>query len=325
LCLKDGGKYITKKHTIEYIEKFVESIGGIIIKNQYYVNNRCSLKMICTNCGKEFETTFDSIKSKRKGTTCISCSALNQWEPRKHSIDFMVNEYKKIGYILREDKYIGVDCPMVCEDCDGYFGTISYTNVKGGKFFGKFKENNPFYLQNLQHFANLNDFNCKILKTYKQNNRQMVEIKCSCGEIFSSWTNSFLRENKYRCSECSKLKSRYAKKTSDFLDELKVLYEEEIKIEGCKYKRNLAFDFQVIINDHFFLIEVDGQFHYVENNMCENPELALLEQNKKDRIKDKFCKENDIDLLRIPYWEFENENYKHMIKDTINKHNQIEK
>jgi len=121
------------------------------------------------------------------------------------------------------------------------------------------------------------------------------------------------------------MKSKYAKKTSNFLDDLKVLYEEELRIEGCRYKRNLAFDFQVIINNHFFLIEVDGEFHYIENKMAEDPKLALLEQKKKDRIKDKFCEENGIDLLRIPYWEFEDENYKNIIKRKLDKHNQIEK
>lgn len=40
----------------------------------------------------------------------------------------------------------------------------------------------------------------------------------------------------------------------------------------------------------------------------------LLETQRRDKIKNTYCKENNINLLRIPYWESKN------IKTIINNY-----
>ena len=58
------------------------------------------------------------------------------------------------------------------------------------------------------------------------------------------------------------------------------------------------------------LIEVDGERHYKE---------YFTQLRKYDKIKDYFCVSNNIPLLRIPYWEFdEQETYKRSIDSFIN-------
>ena len=37
-----------------------------------------------------------------------------------------------------------------------------------------------------------------------------------------------------------------------------------------------------------------------------------------DKIKNNFCKQHNIPLLRIPYWDIDNDNYKQLILDYIN-------
>ena len=74
----------------------------------------------------------------------------------------------------------------------------------------------------------------------------------------------------------------------------------------CKDKNPLPFDFYIPnINT---LIEVDGEGHYIpirrSSNMTEedaNNNLQIVQ--KHDRIKDHYCEKNNINLIRIPYWE----------------------
>ena len=48
-----------------------------------------------------------------------------------------------------------------------------------------------------------------------------------------------------------------------------------------------------------FLLEYDGEYHY---KPIEGEE-KLRNQQEHDRRKDKYCKDNNIKLYRIPYWE----------------------
>jgi hypothetical protein len=48
------------------------------------------------------------------------------------------------------------------------------------------------------------------------------------------------------------------------------------------------------------LIEYDGIQHYKSNGWGEE---KFQQQKLKDSLKNKYCKENNIKLLRIPYYE----------------------
>jgi len=63
--------------------------------------------------------------------------------------------------------------------------------------------------------------------------------------------------------------------------------------------------------------EYDGRQHYEPWN--KNKPEELIEVQKRDKLKDKLCKENDITLIRIPYWEKDRLNA--FIKEKINEVN----
>ena len=54
------------------------------------------------------------------------------------------------------------------------------------------------------------------------------------------------------------------------------------------------------------LIEYDGAQHYEECGHGWFTEEKLQEIKKRDEYKTKWCKENNIPLIRIPYTEYEN-------------------
>ena len=93
-----------------------------------------------------------------------------------------------------------------------------------------------------------------------------------------------------------------------FLQEHNIDYVFQKSFADCKYKKQLSFDFY--LPTYHMCIEADGEQHYMP--ICFNgiskkqANKKLIEQNKKDNIKNEYCRDNKIKLLRIPYWDFDN-------------------
>ena len=86
----------------------------------------------------------------------------------------------------------------------------------------------------------------------------------------------------------------------------------------CKYKDQLRFDFY--IPKHNICIEYDGIQHFEPIDFAGKGEEWAKEQFKeqqiKDNIKTQYCLDNDIKLIRIPYWEFDN--IENILKQELN-------
>lgn len=124
------------------------------------------------------------------------------------------------------------------------------------------------------------------------------------------------RSNGRGCPKCSQSKGE--KKIYNFLVEHNVKFKDEFPLDGCRYKGQLYLDFY--LSDYRIAIEYNGKHHYepvrfsysiLEEQAKENLRL----QKKKDKIKEKYCRDNDIRLLVIPYWEFDN--IEKIMKDTF--------
>jgi very-short-patch-repair endonuclease len=82
-----------------------------------------------------------------------------------------------------------------------------------------------------------------------------------------------------------------------------VNFEYQKMFDLCKNKRKLKFDFY--LPDYNLCIEYDGEQHY---KIVEywGGEKGLKYRKNNDIIKDNYCKENNINLLRISYKDFNN-------------------
>lgn len=89
----------------------------------------------------------------------------------------------------------------------------------------------------------------------------------------------------------------------------------EVRIKNFLKKENIEFIYQKRFYHEdlsyqifdFFLpnlnlaIEYNGEQHYIENNFFAT---SLAEQKRSDKRKELYCKKNNIELLIIPYWEY---------------------
>lgn len=89
----------------------------------------------------------------------------------------------------------------------------------------------------------------------------------------------------------------------NFLEKSNIKFIKEKTFNNCKDKVKLRFDFY--LPEHNMCIEFDGIGHYrAQSNW--GGEKAFLKQKKRDKIKDQYCKNSNIKLIRIPYWDKEN-------------------
>jgi hypothetical protein len=49
----------------------------------------------------------------------------------------------------------------------------------------------------------------------------------------------------------------------------------------------------------------------------KNSKVLLKDQQHRDEIKNQYCKDHEITLIRIPYWEFDN--IEEILKNIQNK------
>lgn len=94
----------------------------------------------------------------------------------------------------------------------------------------------------------------------------------------------------------------------NILNSYEVGISPQHKFKGCTYIGQLRFDFY--IPSHRVAIEVQGRQHYMPIDFSGRGEESALtqfeEQKIKDQIKRDYCKNNDIKLIEIPYWDFDN-------------------
>jgi hypothetical protein len=113
-------------------------------------------------------------------------------------------------------------------------------------------------------------------------------------------------EKGHGCPDCNSSKGE--EKIKSILESKNIKFKRNHEFEDCKRKRKLRFDFH--LPELNTCIEYDGEHHYIENQYFGEGNLEYMKLN--DDIKNKYCYNNGIKLIRIPYWEFEN------IDDLIN-------
>lgn len=136
-----------------------------------------------------------------------------------------------------------------------------------------------------------------ILSQYKTNKEKILIKHLKCGYEWKQIPTSILQG--YGCPNCRASKGE--KEVANVLEKLQVCYKREFRIKECKDKKSLPFDFAIFYNEKLCcLIEYQGEQHYrIRKNSLFGK--TLTDRIKKDNIKRTFCKENNINLIEIPY------------------------
>lgn len=123
-----------------------------------------------------------------------------------------------------------------------------------------------------------------------------------------------------RSKSCGCIRSKGEYNITQVLLNNNITFSKEYTFPGLEEKAPLRFDFATFDeNNHLIaLIEFDGEQHH-NGAMCGwrgmTPEI-YAGMVRRDKMKDEYCKKNDISLIRIPYKERDNINLEMLQPET---------
>lgn len=211
---------------------------------------------------------------------------------------------KIIGTYINSDTPIEVECLI-----DGNIWKARPYHLKQGKDCPvcALRKASERYSKGMEKFKKeMKKVNSRIdISGEYKNGRTNVHCKCLvCGHEWDAMPINLLKGK--GCPKCAS--SHGERAIQIWLDEHFYKYEVEYKFKDCKYIRPLPFD--IYIESLNLAIEFDGQQHFTPVIWRNKGDIRIAEQNlikiyKRDIIKDQYCKEHGIRLLRIGYWQYD--------------------
>ena len=190
---------------------------------------------------------------------------------------------------------------FICPYCNNNFIT-QFRNIKNGqvKSCGCIKTGN--HIKNIigQQFGLLT----VIKDTGKRdNNREVVWLcKCRCGKEKEVATRHLGKD--IFSWGCHSNISKGEQKIKNFLNKNDVKYKKKKTFDNCRnHKTNHLLYFYFYLPDYNCCIEYDGIQHFKETNFHHD---TLQERMNRDNIKNQYCKDNNINLIRISYKQYNN-------------------
>lgn len=297
---------MTRRKTPQEFEKeFYDLVGDEYEILVPYTLSKNPIRVRHNLCGREYSTPPGNFINQ--GKRCKSCAFTKPIEEFKREVYEMYKGlYEVIGEYVHTDKPITIRCTKHGEVMDR-----TPTNILRGRRVCR--ECNAEYLSEVQRKPT-KLFDEQLLKKHKGtivrlgeyiNTHTHVGLRClSCDFLFYSTPNSVIRVS--GCPSCQESKGE--RTIRKYLLDNNISFQAQKKFKGCKLERELLFDFYV--EDLNLIIEYDGKQHYEPIEFFGGEE-AFVKQQKRDKIKNEYAKNNNIIMFRIPYT---------IEKEDINKH-----
>ena len=288
-----------RNKTTEDFKQELKEINGDIIVLGKYINNRIKIKCRCKIDGYEWDAIPRNLLS---GQGCPKCANNKMKLTHKEFMDRMRKINSDIE-VLEEYVNSQIKIKVRCK-IDGYEWEVVPNNLLNGKgcpkCAGMYKTTEEF----INELKEIND-NIEVLGEYVRADKK---IKCKCKIDGYEWeiTPHNLLSGQ-GCPKCNESKGE--KRVGKYLDSKSIDYERQYKFDDCRSKKELPFDFYIPSLN--IAIEYDGEDHYRINKRSKNDTYEkafnrFVEGKVRDTIKTIYCKENNIKLIRIPYWDFDN-------------------
>lgn len=156
-------------------------------------------------------------------------------------------------------------------------------------------------------------------KQNSRNKRQRWSLcQCDCGNLCEATNNILLCGHK---TSCGCIKSLGEDIIAKQLKENNLQYIREYSFSDLRSKNNVPYRFDFAIfkdNKLDFLIEFDGRQHYTGPEATWTQSRTLEEIQQIDQIKNNYCKEHNIILKRIPYFQISEINIENILSDKFN-------
>lgn len=243
-----------------------------------------------------------------RGYGCPECRKIRVGDKNRKSS----NQYKTELYTMNPnieviEDYIDVKTPILhmCK-IDGHIWSTSPDSILQGHgcpLCGYKKLRNQKVKTHEEYIKDVENINqdIDVLGTYIDAKTPILHRCKQDGCEWMAKPNNIL--SGYGCPKCNASKGE--KTISQWLESFKIKYIPQHRFKECRDKKQLPFDFY--LPDYNICIEYDGQQHFepvnFNNQGLNNAKQQLEKTQRHDQIKNKYCKDNNIRLLRIPYFK----------------------
>ncbi len=280
----------------------------IINKNK----NRIWIKVKCNN-----NHTYDVLYDNFKKAGCPECNRLYMSElNQKYTIDEIEEQCKNKnlewvnksiiinGTKLNHNNIFILKC-LICD----HILKCNITNLFSDRECGNCGNYIKKSLNRVkQEIKDIYENEYELYGDYNGSREQSIFKHNQCNNTFSASLDNLLR-GKTACPFCSIGTSIGEMKIKRFLKVNNIFYEPQFWFNDCRNINPLPFDF-AIFNDINrtqlkCIIEFDGMQHYKPIEQFGGEE-GFKRTVHNDNIKNDYCTNNNINLIRIPYWKFQN-------------------
>lgn len=215
------------------------------------------------------------------------------------------SEYIVVGNYLSNKKSIW----MYHQKCGSYFLTNPYTFLQGHacrkcacEHLGNERRKTTEKFQNELNEKFKDEY--LVMEDYISAKKKILLRHKKCNKDFRRKPNWILSKDFGICPHCYKGKSKGEIAIENFLVEHNISYKPQKKYNKLRGVKNCMLSYDFYIKDWNLLIEYQGEYHdgTARNQTFEEYEI----QKEHDRRKKQYAKDNNIDLLEIWYWDFDN-------------------
>lgn len=270
-----------------------------------YATSSKPLKIQCINCNKILlYPQAKNFLAKNKKVGCSDCNGLRA--KNKHNLILLQEQYEILNKDIDSTGKIWYTCK--CKRCGRISKHVLFSFLKNTcrcEGNGNRWTEEEFNEKLTEEYGN----EYALISPFKTVNDKSL-FKHSCGFVWSV-TPAHILYNKTGCPKCCKKQSKGCKVIEQQLQKLNLTFEKEKFLNNSLQR----FDFYLEFQDKKYAIEYNGEQHYKYNPFFHGRDIEVFKKyQERDGRKKIYCKNNNINLVIIPY-TFTNDE----IKAYINK------
>lgn len=285
-----------------------ENKEGYVILEIKKDNAKVKVKLQCPNKSHEpYWADWNHIR--HGGTGCKLC-----YYERENKVDWTLDNARDYlaenGFIMiDESDYESSHKPVYCKDDIGFIYQVIIHFLLRRDYGFSILKNNKYAVYNINLFMKLYRPDYEFLSNeyhgYKQKYKWKYlgnDLPEGASPIFEQTVGAMISSY---CKHPLLSKSQIETHCQFILDKYHLNYETQKTFDGCVAKIKLRYDFYLKLNNKEYCIETDGLQHDIPVEKFGG--IKEFEKRKKhDEIKNNYCKDNNIELIRIKQSEYKN-------------------
>lgn len=299
LCKKCSKEESSKKQrlSIEYLKEEFEKAGCKLLSDKYEGSSKKLQYVAKCGCTDWIKWSDFRVSKHKKCSNCIINKQKTHDEFVKEVYDIFGSEYDVLGeYVNSYTKVL-----IRHNECGNTYETYPNNILRKYrcmKCYGNSKKTHEQFVEQL--YEKYKD-EYTAIEEYK-NAKTKIKVKHNnCGYEYYVIPKQILSGKGCPLCKSSKGERRVAK----WLDNANLKYDRQHDFDNLTGVSGgqLKYDFVILDKDNNIkcIIEYDGEYHF----QPIQGKSKLKIQQEHDRRKNEYCVNNNIWLLRIPYWQFD--------------------